>query len=170
MRRREETCLALAVQANKLAYVLLRGDQLLYWQTSTDANRTIDAMYAFVGEQLRYYRPDVFLTEDHHGETRKRETARALLEAAGSVAEEVGVAHVTIPRKQHFKNKYLEAEAIAREYPELLRRVPKKRRPWQKEPTDVVLFEAMALWFTYAGVEFPVDDEKPDDDQLRLAW
>ena len=170
MLSREELVFALAVQANKVGYALLRGDHLLIWGTSTDAQKGDDTLFEFVEEKLRYYQPHTLLVEDNEGETRKGRRARALIQIAKAAAREVSIDHVPVERSRVFKNKYDEAAAIAREYPELEKRLPKKRMPWQQEPTDVVLFEALSLWFTYTGIELPIDKPKPDDPELRLVW
>ena len=51
MQAREKAVFALAVQANKVGYALLRDDQLLYWGTSTDANKSEDTLFEFVEEK-----------------------------------------------------------------------------------------------------------------------
>ena len=166
MQSREETAFTLAVQANKVGYALIRGDQLVFWGTSTDAHKSDDTLFEFVEEKLRYFQPDIFLTDDNEVRTRKGKRARALIQIAKTAAQEVSIDHVPVERSRNFKNKYDEAIAIAKEYPELRKRVPKRRMPWQQEPTDVVLFEALSLWCTYNGIELPIDKPNPDDPEL----
>lgn len=170
MRSKEKLVFAFAVQANKVGYALLRGEQLLYWGTSTDVQKCEDKLFEFVEEKLRYFQPDTFITEENEGKTRKGERARALIQVAKAAAHEVSTDHVPVERSWQFKNKYDEAVAIAKEYPELQNRLPKKRRLWEPEPTSIVLFEALSLWFTYTGIELPIDKQKPDDPDLRFVW
>ena len=170
MSRKVETCLAIAVASNKVGYAYFSEDNLLSWGVTTRANKSIDAMFAQTSKWLDYYNPAIVITEEASGATRKKKHARALLETTTAAIRDCGVDHLPVERVQRFKNKYVEAAAIAREYPELKDRVPRPRRLWEDEHTNTILFEAMALWLEYTGVRLPSDDGDTDKRQMRFKF
>jgi hypothetical protein len=50
-----------------------------------------------------------------------------------------------VPREHRYPNKYAEADALVDRYPELAPWKPMKRRFYDNEPRNTVLFEALAL-------------------------
>jgi hypothetical protein len=52
---------------------------------------------------------------------------------------------VAVARECCYANKYVEADALAERYPDIAAWKPKKRRFFDNEPRNTVLFEALAL-------------------------
>ena len=55
------------------------------------------------------------------------------------------VLDLLVTRRFEYRNIYEEAAAIARRYPTLKHKLPKKPRIWETEPRRIIYFEAMAL-------------------------
>ena len=152
--------LAIAVMNDRVGYVYCVGDNLLDWGMSVEAAKNIDAIFRQVSVWIRSYRPATVITEECTAMSRKGTRTRALIEAVGAAARDLGVKHEGVVRIRRFKNKYEEAGSIAIQYPELLDWIPKKRRAWETEPRDTIYFEAIALWLLHRGKYLP-REKKP---------
>lgn len=75
----------------------------------------------------------------------------ALAQPAHRPAAHNHLLEVGVPRKQGFANKYAEAEVLVERYPELAPWKPEKRRFYDNEPRNTVLFEALSLALTMQG-------------------
>lgn len=137
--------LALAVTHSRIGCVFLIGDQLVYWRISDRATRSRAKAVAWTQKLIDELRPDVMVTEKPEAASKKGAGTKVLIEAVAAVAPDNDLLGVSVVREQAYANKYEEAEAIAGRYPELEPWVPKKRRFFENEPRNTVIFEAMAL-------------------------
>ena len=137
--------LAVSAATGRMAYVFFIGDQLKDWRISDAAARSgIDAA-AHVQDWINDLRPNVVVTERTDTSCRKGDKTKDLIGAATRTAEHNYVLDVVVPREREFASKYLEAEAIVKRYPELRPWLPQRRRFFENEPRNTVLFEAITL-------------------------
>lgn len=125
--------------------MFLVGDTLTYWQVSVKAAESPAEAAAHVQTLINGFWPDVIVTEDASAVRHKGTETLALIAAIAKVAEDCDLLDVQVPRMQCFPNKYAEADALALRYPELAPWKPRKRRFYEAEPRNTVLFEALAL-------------------------
>lgn len=136
--------LAIAAASGKVGSVFLVGDTLTYWQVSVKAAESPADAAAHAQSLINDFWPDVIVTEEP-GRRHKGTETLALIAAMAEVAEDCGLLDVRVPRVQRFPNKYAEADALVLRYPELAPWKPAKRRFFEAEPRNTVLFEALAL-------------------------
>jgi hypothetical protein len=137
--------LAIAVVSRHVAYVYLIGDRLVDWRISDRASTSAEKATATVQGWINLLHPDVLVTEKLRPALKKGQRAKTVIEAIINVGANNYILDVSVTREQRFPNKYLEADAIVAAYPELRPWLPKKRRFYDNEPRNTVLFEAMAL-------------------------
>jgi hypothetical protein len=137
--------LSIAAATGRIAYVYLIGDRLMDWRISDKASTSTEEARAASARWIETLQPDVVVTEIAVSKTRKGDNTRQLIEAMAIVAEESKALDVKVTREQSFANKYDEAAALADRYPELSPWVPRKRRFFDNEHRNTVLFEALAL-------------------------
>ncbi len=137
--------LAIAAATGRIAYVYLIGDRLMDWRISDKASHSGVEAKAASEKWIETLQPDVVVTEIAVSKTRKGDNTRYLIEAIAQVAENTKVLDVKVTREQLYANKYEEAAALADTYTDLLPWVPKKRRFFDNEHRNTVLFEALAL-------------------------
>ncbi len=137
--------LALATATGRVGAVCLSGGQLKDWQVSNKAARSPE----LAAEQLEIWidrlTPDVVVTEAPEGAARKGDKTKALTAAMAQVAAARDLLDVAVARPRDYPNKYDEAEALALRHPEIRAWLPPKRRFFDNEPRNTVLFEALAL-------------------------
>lgn len=137
--------LSIAAATGRVAYVYLIGDRLMDWRISDKASTSIKEAEAASKRWIEILQPDVVITEIPISKTRKGDNTRQLIETIANVAESAKVLDVKVTREQIYPNKYVEAAALAEQYPELLPWVPRQRRFFDNEHRNTVLFEALAL-------------------------
>lgn len=137
--------LAIAVASGRVGSVFMIGDTLTYWQVSVKAAESPAEAAAHAQTLINGFWPDVIVTEEPNAVRHKGAETLALIAAMAQVAEDCDLLDVQVPRVQRFANKYAEADALALRYPELAPWKPHKRRFYQAEPRNTVLFEALAL-------------------------
>ena len=137
--------LSIAVQATKIGYVFLIDGVPYDWELSLQANKSTEAAYKFTVEKLRYYQPELIVTERVSSNVHKGERAKALVDVIWKAAQDNNVHWMCVDRVQRFANKYAEANELAKRYPELRPYLPKPRTLWDEEPRRMIIFEAVAL-------------------------
>lgn len=137
--------LAIAVVSRHVAYVYLIGDRLVDWRISDRASSSAEKAASTVQGWINLLHPEVLVTEKITDAFRKGRKAKAAIAAIEDIAANNYLLDVSVVRDQSFPNKYLEADAIVADYPELRPWLPKKRLFYDNEPRNTVLFEAMAL-------------------------
>ena len=155
---RETRILALEIRARRVGFAVLEGSHhLLDWGTKrwkADGN-AVKYLAARIDPLLFHYSPSVVVLKDIGSKSRAKRKAtiadarRNLLKRAISVSmvkpAEVRLAFI----QSGGRNKFQIASAVAQMFPELKWRLPAKRRPWQAEPYNSAMFDAVALAFTH---------------------
>ncbi len=139
--------LALAATHSRIGYVFLIGDRLVDWRISDRATKSAGKAAVWTQKLIAELRPDVVVIEKLETASKKGDKTKEIIKAIAAVAADHELLDVSITREQFYADKYEEAEAIAGRYPELKSWVPKKRRFFENEPRNTVIFEAMALAF-----------------------
>lgn len=132
----------------------MEGRDLLDWGLSAKASKGIEQAYRQAKAWLTYYRPDIVVVERLDDNTRKGRHTQTLIETIDAAAEGLGLDRGAVTRRSTYANKYAEAAALAREYPQLEHWVPRQRRFWEPEPRKIIYFEALALakaWMAQTG-------------------
>lgn len=145
--------MGMAVSSLKIGFAYLIDGELMDWKLSIDASRTEEACFMKVDDWLSYYQPDVLVIEDVE-QSRKGPNSRLLQSAIRKAALEAEVRVVEVARDLGAANKYAEAEALAAEFPQIAAWLPEKRRLWEQEPRNIIIFEALALawsWWKSSG-------------------
>lgn len=141
----EHRILAVAAAFDRVAYVLLTGDQLRDWHLSYTAAKSPTKAAELTQKWINKLTPDVVVTEKAEDAARKGDKTKDLIGAIARTAEHNYVLDVSVTRTHDYANKYEEAEALARQYPEIKPWLPPKRRFFDNEPKTTVLFEALSL-------------------------
>jgi Holliday junction resolvasome RuvABC endonuclease subunit len=111
-----------------------------------------------IEELVRRYRPTGVVVEDcAHRKSRRNTRVRQLTERILAATREFGVGGRSLSLAAIHRafagagagTKYGIATALVRTFPELLVRLPPKRKPWQSEDSRMSIFDAVALGLTY---------------------
>jgi hypothetical protein len=137
--------LAFAAASNRVGAVLLVGDKLMDWQMSSKASRDSVIAAAYAQKLINILTPDIVVTERPEDAKRKGLRTKDIIDAIAVTAANNYVLDVSVKRGQKYANKYAEADALAERYPDLAAWKPEKRRFFDNEPRNTVLFEALAL-------------------------
>lgn len=137
--------LAVSVASGRVGYVFLIGGQLMDWQMSRVAARSTARATGVAQQWIADLEPSVVVTEKPECAKKKGERTKEITMAIAAVAAHNYVLDIPVARAQSFNNKYEEAAALAKRFPELLPWVPKKRRFFDNEPRETVIFEALSL-------------------------
>ena len=137
--------LAFAAATGRIGSVFLIGDRLIDWHISNKAAESGVEAAGHAQALINRFTPDVVVTEDLGAASHKGEHTLALLSAIARTAAHNELLDVALPRKHRFQNKYAEADVLVERYPELEPWKPSKRRFYDNEPRNTVLFEALAL-------------------------
>ena len=137
--------LAIAAATGRIGHVFLVGGRLLDWGLSRKASKSSVLAAAHTQKLIDNLKPDVIITEDIPKSSTKGSKTRRLVDAIAFVAGKAKLLDIHAKRLQKFANKYEEAAHLAIRFPEIAAWVPKKRRLWDSEPRQTVLFDALAL-------------------------
>lgn len=137
--------LVVAAATGRVGSVFFIGNRLMDWQMSTKASRDNLRAAEHMQSLINKYHPDVVVTQDPRSARSKGELSLVLIEAMARTATANDLLHIAAPRQRAFGNKYAEAEILAERYPEVAAWKPQKRRAFDNEPRNTVLFEALAL-------------------------
>lgn len=137
--------LAIAVASRKIACVFLIDRALKDWQGSRAGGLSAPKGRSFLRMAIGEYQPDLVVIENPFGPTRKYGMSHKILLAMAQDLSDSGVPHRLVDRKQPHANKYAEAALLAQQFPEIAPWLPKPRRLWDNEPTEMIYFEALAL-------------------------
>ena len=143
--------LAFAAATGRVGSVFLVGDRLLDWQISDKAADSSMEAAAFAQSLINDLTPDVVVTEELDTAGHKGKRTLGLIAAIARTAEYNQLLDVSVPHRHHYPNKYAEADALAEQYPELYPWKPVKRRFYDNEPRNTVIFEALALALQMRG-------------------
>jgi hypothetical protein len=136
--------LAVAAATGRIGIVFLIGNRLMDWQISGKAAKSPDLAARYAATLIQSHRPDVFITEKIDVARNKGDHAKALIASMAAVAAEHELLDIAVERPHDFPNKYAEAAKLIERYPEIAAWQP-RRRFFDNEPRNTVLFEALAL-------------------------
>lgn len=148
MKFRTEHLLSVAVATGKIGYVFLIDGVPYDWGLSVVASQSPRDAYEHTKDWIAYYAPELVVTERMGVASRKGAVSRSLADAALKAAQDSDVVIACVDRVQRYQNKYLEAEQLARRFPELEEWLPRTRRLWDSEPRGTIIFEALSLGLT----------------------
>lgn len=137
--------LAIAAASGRVGYVYLVGGKLKDWRISGVAARSPSRAAEQTQKWINRLKPEVVVTENAEEAAQKGEKTRAIVRAIAETAEHNYVLDVSVTRSHDYANKYEEAAELAKQHPEIEAWVPKKRRFFDNEPRNTVLFEALSL-------------------------
>lgn len=137
--------LAFAAATGRVGAVFLVGDRLIDWQMSSKAAEDSAEAAAFAQSLINDLKPDVVVTEELETAEHKGKRTLGLIAAIARTAEYNELLEVSVPHGHRYPNKYAEADALVRLYPELAPWKPIRRRFYDNEPRNTVIFEALAL-------------------------
>lgn len=137
--------LSIAVGTGKIGYVFLVDGELMDWGLSLNAAKSQDMAAAKVAEWIKFYAPSIIITERLTLHMRKSGQTIRNIEAIEKLAQDSGIHHVDAERVQRCANKYEEIQALTERYPQIANWAPRKRRLWESEHPNTVLFEALSL-------------------------
>lgn len=140
--------LALAVAYGKLGYVLLIDGVLKDWHCSREASLEATRGRSLLRKVIARLEPDLVVIEDPHGGTRKFGKSRDVLLTLAQELTDSATPHQCVTREQSFANKYVEAEALAKRFPEIAPWLPNTPKIWESEPANTIYFEALSMAVT----------------------
>lgn len=138
-----------AAASSKFAFVYLVDGELFDWGISVKASAGVDEAFSQAVAWIGFYHPDVVVTESITYATRKGDHSKSLIKSIEGAASHKDVHHVSIARRSTYPNKYKQAAALAEEFPQIAPWLPPEREIWEKEPRNIILFEALGLAVTY---------------------
>jgi Holliday junction resolvasome RuvABC endonuclease subunit len=158
-RDRQLRALSIDPHPRGFGYAVFEGPaRLVDWGTKDVRKDKEQAALHKIEELVQVYRPAVIVVEDcGHGKSRRNPRVRQLTEKILVAARELGVERRALPRAAVYRaftgagagTKYGIATALVRAFPELMVRLPPKRKPWQSEDSRMSIFGAVALGLAY---------------------
>jgi Holliday junction resolvasome RuvABC endonuclease subunit len=158
-RDRELRVLSIDPHPRGFGYAVFEGPLCLVDWGTKDVRRDKERVaLERIGELVRRYLPTVIVVEDcAHGKSRRNARVRQLTQRILVAARESAVEGRAVPRAAVYRafagtgagTKYGIATALVRAFPELMVRLPPKRKPWQTEDSRMSIFDAVALGLTY---------------------
>ena len=137
--------LSVAAANGRTGYVFLSEGELRDWGISVKAAKNASYLVEWLQDLINYLQPDVVVTEKISGACRKGRRTKRMICTLAEIAAHNYVLDVSVERQRHHSSKYEEAAMLADRYPELAGWLPKKRRYFESEPRNTIIFEAMAL-------------------------
>jgi Holliday junction resolvasome RuvABC endonuclease subunit len=158
-RDRQLRVLSIDPHPRGFGYAVFEGPaRLVDWGTKDVRKDKEQTALHKLEELVRVYRPAVIVVEDcGHGKSRRNTRVRRLTGSILVAAREFGVEGRALPRAAVYRafaatgagTKYGIATALVRAFPELMVRLPPKRKPWQSEDSRMSIFGAVALGLAY---------------------
>lgn len=137
--------LTIAAARRRVAYVFVVDGRVRDWRVSEKAATSPGDAAEYTQVWINELTPDVLIIEKIDEDFRKGPRVKAIIHAIGNTAAHNYLLDVSVKREQRYRNKYEEAAALAALHPEVRAWLPKKRRFFDHEPRNIVLFEALAL-------------------------
>jgi hypothetical protein len=137
--------LAIAAHSGAIAWVLLIDDRIKARMVSQTASQPPTAARSFIRTAIAMHKPDFVVLENPNGKTRKKGMSIANLKIISHDLADQGIKHVLADRKHSFNDKYEEAQDLANRHPELRCELGRKPRRWEKDPKEMLFFEAVSM-------------------------
>ncbi len=142
----QHSLLAFAGAYRRVGIVFFQDGELVYWDMSTKAGKNAINAAEYALKLNDEFRPNVVVTEKLHCAVRKGENTKQVIGAIAKVAAtNQHILDVTVARENLFRNKYEEADDFVERYPDLLPWRLERRKFYDPEPRNTVLFEALSL-------------------------
>ena len=164
----EAQILALDVRHSRIGYALFSGPKrLLDWGANTvpsQCSNRAEWIRRRMAQLLRHGSPACIVTKPHRLAKLPRNTnGTSILETIRSVATEQGIPIYVLGRDEiesafcifRARTKEEIACAIVGIFPELLVRLPPKRKTWQPEAHGMIVFDATAAGIAYWQRQLP---------------
>lgn len=135
----------MAAATGRIAYVYFENGELADFALSHSASQSPAHAAKYARKWIEMLRPDVVITEKITSQSRKGSKTHSLIRALAKEAAQHELQDISVVRQQKFANKYKEAEAYAKRFPDLLHVLPRQPKIWEKEPLNTTYFEALAL-------------------------
>lgn len=155
----KKTVLALDPTSRGFGFVILQGPEtLIEWGTRISDSEKDVAPLKRAAQLIDSCSPDVIVVEDCGDEDcRRSPRVRLLIEDILRLAVERDIKVCSFPRRRILAvlsqsgtgEKHQIATNIANQFPELLPRLPRVRKPWMSEDYRMAIFDAMALALTF---------------------
>lgn len=131
--------------------VLEESERLIDWGYRELKARSREEIAARLERIMARYEPELIVLEDME-ESRRGQRARTFATAIEALAKTRGIEVERASRREaqaefvgSGKSKYEIAVAIARLFPELEARLPRKRKPWMTEDKRMGIFDALSF-------------------------
>lgn len=140
-----DNVLALSAASIKVGHVFLIDGTPYDWGSSRDASDSPKQAYEYASKKIKYYRPEMLVTELVTDKSKKGQYTRSLINQFMKAAQDNSVPWSLVVRTQQHANKFQEAIKLVERFPELKATLPPKRYWWQTEDQRMIIFEATAL-------------------------
>jgi len=137
--------LGIAAATGRIGYALLEGERLIDWGMSKVASKSATLAAAKVKFWIDLLKPDALVSEQLTRRSKKYGRTVEVLAAIAKAAEDAPIVNTLLPRIRIHRDKYEAADALARRFPDLQSRLPKKPPMWLPEPKNMIIFEALTL-------------------------
>jgi hypothetical protein len=158
-RNKEIRVLSLDLQPRGFGYAVFEGTARLVDWGATDIRKDKErVVLRKIGQLIGLFQPMVLVVEDcAHARSRRNSRVRRLTETILVAAKEFGLEGHALSLAAVYRmfatsgagTKYEIASALVRAFPELMVRLPPKRKPWQSEDSRMSIFDAVALGLAY---------------------
>ena len=145
MKRSQTKSMAIAVASNKIGYVFMMDGEVKDWGLSSTAAKSPEAAVAKVKYWLDFYQPNLIVTEKLSPHTRKSGRTICNVNIIADMADKYDEHHIQVERVQTYPSKYDEIDDLAVRFSVLESWKPERRKPWQSEAKNTIIFEALAL-------------------------
>ena len=141
--------LAVAAANRRVGYAYFENCDLVYWTISTKAGEKPLNAVAVTQDLITRFAPDVLVSQKVTPALTKSKNTKKVISAIARTGKQNDLICIAVPRLRKHKNKYEEAEALAKIFPQVADYLPQPRQlHHSKEPRNTVLFEAIALAVT----------------------
>ncbi|SLN12596.1 hypothetical protein ROG8370_00260 [Roseovarius gaetbuli] len=141
--------LAVAAANRRVGYAYFENWDLVYWTISTKAGEKPLNAVAVTQDLITRFAPDVLVSQKVTPALTKSKNTKKVISAIARTGKQNDLICIAVPRLRKHKNKYEEAEALAKIFPQVADYLPQPRQlHHSKEPRNTVLFEAIALAVT----------------------
>ena len=137
--------MAITANHNRIAFCFLVDGNPMDWQLAHHAAKCPERTYAKVAKWLKFYSPDVVVTEDLNGSSRKGIRTQRLIFSIKEAVIDSDAQHIEMERHQPFANKYEQIERLCDQFPQMNLIKPRKRRIFDNEPAVTTVFESLGL-------------------------
>ncbi len=145
MRTKYRNVLALAAASTKLGHVFLIDGTPFDWGSSKDASDSPRQAYDFAAKKIKYYRPELLVTELVTDDSKKGQYSRSLINQIMKAAQDNDIPWSLVTRQHAYANKFQEAHTLAERFPELKATLPPKRHWRQTEDQRMIILRRCRL-------------------------